>query len=220
LSGDRAVLATGPPASFQFPGFDFIGFDQCGVMRVSSEPRHVGSNQIQWDLPRVARRRLEGAMPVFSRICCPIDFSGSSRTALELAARLARRDGAGLTVLHITETHWPGEQGKILPARRTGEKGETTVLAEWQADAERLAGGTVSSVLLSAPAAEAIVGFARDDATDLIVMSSHGRTGFRRLALGSVAEAVARTAPCPVLIVRRDEPAPATGSADEDGMPA
>ena len=90
-------------------------------------------------------------MPEFRRILCPIDFSESSRAALELAARLARRDAAGLTVLHVTGSHWPGEQGAILPRLHPGEKGETTVLAEWTADAERLAGGTVSSVLLSPP---------------------------------------------------------------------
>jgi nucleotide-binding universal stress UspA family protein len=159
-------------------------------------------------------------MAEFRRICCPIDFSESSRGALELAARLARRDGAGLTVLHVTGMHFPGDQGRILPDLRAAGKGETALLAEWTADAERIAGGTVSSVLLSAPAAEAIVGFARDDATDLIVVSSHGRTGVRRLVLGSVAEAVARTAHCPVLIVRRDEPAPAEGGHEEIGMPA
>ena len=157
-------------------------------------------------------------MPEFRRICCPIDFSESSRAALELAARLARRDGAALTLLHVTGTHWPGKQGEIIPRPRSSGKDETTILAEWTAEAERLAGSTVSSVLLSAPAAPAIVGFARDDATDLIVMSSHGRTGFRRLVLGSVAEEVLRTASCPVLIVRRAEGPP--GGDDEGGMPA
>jgi nucleotide-binding universal stress UspA family protein len=137
---------------------------------------------------------------------------------MELAARLARRDGAGLTLLHVTGTHWPGKQGEILPRPRSSGKDETTVLGEWTTDAERLAGSTVSSVLLSAPAAPAIVGFARDDATDLIVMSSHGRTGFRRLVLGSVAEEVLRSAGCPVLVVRRAEGTP--GGDDEGGMPA
>jgi nucleotide-binding universal stress UspA family protein len=160
-------------------------------------------------------------MPVFRRICCPIDFSEESRAGLEMAASLARRDGAGLTVLHVTGMHWPGEQGEILPGRHAGVKGEATLLAEWTVDAERLAGGTVSSVLLSAPAAEAIVGFARDDLTDLIVMSSHGRTGLRRLVLGSVAEQVARTAPCPVLLVRGVEAPPPPGDDDVGkGMPA
>jgi nucleotide-binding universal stress UspA family protein len=159
-------------------------------------------------------------MPVFHRICCPVDFSEPSRRALELGARLARRDGAGLTILHVTRMHWPGEQGEILPRPHAGEQAETAVLAEWTADAERISGGVVGSVLLSAPEAEAIVGFARDDATDLIVMSTHGRTGVGRLVLGSVAEAVARTAPCPVLLVRGVEPHLPAGDDVESGMPA
>lgn len=165
-----------------------------------------------------SERRQRGPMPVFRRICCPIDFSDPSRAALELAARLARRDGAGLTLLHVTGTHWPGKQGEILPRPRSSDKDEATVLAEWTAEAERLSGGTVSSVVLSAPAGAAIVGFARDDATDLLVMASHGRTGFRRLVLGSVTEEVIRAAACPVLVVRHVAPSP--GSDEERGMPA
>lgn len=45
-----------------------------------------------------------------------------------------------------------------------------------------------------------------DSGVDLVVMATHGRTGFRRFLLGSVAEKVARHAPCPVLLVRREEP--------------
>ena len=79
-------------------------------------------------------------MPVFRRICCPVDFSEASRAGLEMAARLARRDGAGLTVLHVTGMRWPGEQGEILPGRHAGKKPEAAQLAEWTGDAERLAG--------------------------------------------------------------------------------
>jgi nucleotide-binding universal stress UspA family protein len=159
-------------------------------------------------------------MSEFRRICCPIDFSESSRGALGIAARLARTHGAGLTVLYVTGKHFPGEQGEILPRPHEDRRADTTILSEWTAEAERITGGTVGSVLLSAPVAEAIVGFARDVASDLIVMSSHGRTGVRRLVLGSVAEAVVRTAPCPVLIVRRNEPEPAAVEDDQTGMPA
>jgi len=159
-------------------------------------------------------------MSEFCRICCPIDFSESSRVALEQAARMIRTDGGGLTVLHVTETPWPGGPGPFAPPPRAAEHGVMTQLAAWTAEAERLAGKTVGSVVLSAPVAEAIVGFARDDASDLIVMASHGRTGFRRLVLGSVAEAVARTAPCPVLLVRREVPEVPGADAETSGMPA
>ena len=66
-------------------------------------------------------------MPVFRRICCPVDFSEASRAGLEMAARLARRDAALLTVLHVTGMHWPGVQGEILPGRHVGEKGEAAI---------------------------------------------------------------------------------------------
>ena len=156
-------------------------------------------------------------MTPFRRILCPVDFSDGSRAALEMAAGLARRDRSLLTVLHVTRSHWPGDQGIVVPGPEP-EREEIETLARWTADAERLVGGTVSSVLLSAPAAQAILGFARDDATDLVVMSTHGRTGIRRQVLGSVAEAVIRAAPCPVLVVRRGDTA--SGQGGETGPPA
>ena len=58
--------------------------------------------------------------------------------------------------------------------------------------------------LLGLPDAE-IVGFAADHKVDLIVMASHGRSGLSRLVMGSVAEAVMRKAPCPVLIVKQPQ---------------
>ncbi len=158
-------------------------------------------------------------MTAFRRICCPVDFSEGSRAALELAAGLARREGAGLTILHVTRMRWPGDQGAILPGPGRGEA-EAESLASWTAEAERLRGGPVSSVVLTAPVAEAITGFARDDGVDLLVLASHGRRGIERVVLGSVAEAVVRTAPCPVLVVRRKEAPPEPAVDGSGGMPA
>lgn len=159
-------------------------------------------------------------MPVFQRICCPIDFSPASREALEIAVEMARRFGAGLTVLHATSAHWPGPEILVEPPADTGGLGDAGALGAWMAEAERSLGAPVSSVLLSAPIAEAIVSFARDFGTDLIVMSSHGRGGLGRLLQGSVAEAVARTAPCPVMIVRRKDDPGTPGAGETEGMPA
>ena len=159
-------------------------------------------------------------MTEFHRICCPIDFSEWSRVAMEQAARMVRQDGGGLTLLHVTETGWPGAQGPFAPPPHGPGGDVTTLLSAWTAEADSLAGGAVSSVLLSGPVAAAIVSFARDVPSDLIVMSSHGRTGFRRLVLGSVAEEVVRTAPCPVLLVRREVPVPAAEAGETGGMPA
>jgi nucleotide-binding universal stress UspA family protein len=72
----------------------------------------------------------------------------------------------------------------------------------WTEEAERLAPGAVTSIELMGSPAEEIVRCAREFGCDLLVMGTHGRSGIGHLALGSVAEAVIRAAPCPVLVVR------------------
>ena len=62
-----------------------------------------------------------------------------------------------------------------------------------------------AAVHMGEPADE-IIDFANQDGTDLIVMATHGRSGFQHMLLGSVAERVVRKAPCPVLVVREGEP--------------
>jgi nucleotide-binding universal stress UspA family protein len=148
-------------------------------------------------------------MPDIRRICCAVDFSAPSRLALEAAAGLARGLGVGLALVHVAEGSAPGPGAIFSRARPGAEDAAAAELAAWRAEAERLCGAPVSSVLLRGEAAASIVGFARDERVDLLVVSSHGRTGLRRLLVGSVAEAVLRTAPCSVLVVRRTEGAPA-----------
>jgi nucleotide-binding universal stress UspA family protein len=155
-------------------------------------------------------------MAVFRRICCAVDFSEAARPALEAAARLARDQKAGLTVVHVRESTLPGAAPS---SPGLSDPGEVALLEAWRADAERLAGSTVASAFLSPPAAEAIASFARDLGVDLVVMASHGRTGVRRLVAGSVTEGVVRLAPCPVLVYR-ETGAAAQGGSGLDGMPA
>ncbi len=107
-----------------------------------------------------------------------------------------------------------------MPGLRATAADETATFEQWKAEAERLSGLPVSTVLLSSPAADAIVGFARDDATDLLVMGTHGRGGLRHAVAGSVAEEVVRAAPCPVLVARAGPVADPGALPDEPGMPA
>ncbi len=142
-------------------------------------------------------------MPEWRRICCPIDFSEPSRAALEEAARLARQLGAELMVLHVRPPSGaPPAAPFAPPGGPATERAEGDPLAAWTAEAQRLAPGVTTSVQLSGSPAAEIVGFAREFACDAIVMGTHGRTGLRRITLGSVADAVIRTAGCPVLVVR------------------
>ena len=115
------------------------------------------------------------------------DFSDASQAAVRVAHGYARTFGSRLHVVHVT---WPDERGV------------TTLLSRLRADL----GSTVPVVFatLRGDEAEQIVTYARHHGVDLIVLGTHGRTGFTRALLGSVAERVVRTASCPVLTVPAD----------------
>jgi nucleotide-binding universal stress UspA family protein len=158
-------------------------------------------------------------MPGWSRICCAVDLSDPSRTALRQAAELARATGAELTLLHVV----PPARAATVAAGVLAGAGDDVVrsmlaaleeeLQPWKAEAERLAGRPVTLVVAPGVPADGIVRFARDGGFDLVVLATHGHTGVRRLVLGSVAERVVREATVPVLVVR----APAAGAAAPAG---
>jgi len=145
------------------------------------------------------------------RILVPVDFSAASRAALWRAGELAGELGASLDVLHVLDLpeahHMATEFYVPLPSEYREElhRAAEKRLEDWLNTASGspaahhdLAEGT--------PAAE-IVNYARHHADDMIVMGTHGRGGVSHLLLGSVAEKVVRTAPCPVLTVRAEEAA-------------
>ncbi len=146
-------------------------------------------------------------MAEWKKICCAVDFSDPSRSALKEATDLARRFRAGLTVIHVHEE--PGLVSTALdsapePFRRAAAALEPE-LAAWRAEAQLAATHPVrSAMLVGAPAAE-ILRFVARGSFDLLVVATHGRTGLKHLALGSVAERVVREALCPVLVVRLTE---------------
>jgi universal stress protein A len=137
-----------------------------------------------------------------TRILVPSDFSESSDAAIEYARMLAHRFGATVHLLHVL--HEPllaeGLAAEAFinepPAIRAG------LVEEAKAHLNERASGTASADVVFGQAAPAIVECAARLEVDLIVMGSRGRTGLAHLLLGSVAEAVARTALCPVLTVR------------------
>lgn len=144
-----------------------------------------------------------------SRILVPVDFSAHSDEALRYAASLARHVGASLELLHVVEDPFmSGAWSSEVYVPSVPE-----LLDNLVADARRrLADLKNRSVPEGVPAAIAVVrgrpaqatiDRAKDGHFDLIVMGTHGRTGFAHLILGSVAETVVRRAPCPVLTVRQ-----------------
>jgi universal stress protein A len=137
-------------------------------------------------------------MPQFSKILCPVDFDQNSLAAVPVAAELAQKCNATLYLLHVIELHLAPE-----PALSSGEAEDAAQTKLERISRQKLKAGTRYEILVMPgdPAVE-VLQMAAKLGIDLIVMATHGRTGLRRLVLGSVAERVVREAPCPVLTVK------------------
>lgn len=145
-------------------------------------------------------------MATWRNICCAIDFSESSRLALEEAADLARRFDARLSLIHVFEAAPAATTEGIFSPPDLIEQMSIELsrkLESWKAEAERRADRPVGQSVLAGDPATEIVRFAREGEFDLVVTGTRGRTGLKHLLLGSVAEKVVRQAHCPVLVARR-----------------
>jgi len=155
-------------------------------------------------------------MHVYKNILVPVDGSKTSLSGLNEAIKVAKSQGGQLRLVHIVNefvfdySYSPGLYANELieSLRNAGQK-----TLDAMAAIVRQQGLQADCVLLESiggPAADLIVAQAKQWPADLIVMGTHGRRGLRRLALGSDAEEVLRSAPVPVLLVR-GEPAAAAG---------
>jgi nucleotide-binding universal stress UspA family protein len=147
-------------------------------------------------------------MVTLKKILVATDFGEASNAALRYGRALATAFGATLHVLHVTEDLYLMTAG--------GVEGYVGVSSEMQADIERAARQQTEALitaddrrLFNAEAvmitndrpAATIVEYAQSNRFDLIILGTHGCRALRRLVMGSVAERVVRTAPCPVLTV-------------------
>ena len=137
---------------------------------------------------------------LITRILVPTDFSRPSERALEYARDLANQFGASLHLLHVVNRPLLAEG--LAAEAYVSERFESDMVRGTEARLRRLAPEAVSADVVFGYPAKAIVEWASRSGADLIVMGSHGRAGVAHLMLGSVAEAVVRTARCPVLTVR------------------
>jgi nucleotide-binding universal stress UspA family protein len=137
------------------------------------------------------------------RILVPIDFSQTSKAALRYGVELARQFSAQIHLLHVPEPllEWPGATYAV-GVRETMQRAECESLRHLLTDTETRELRPECAVRLGTPSSE-IVRYAEEHEIDVIVMGTHGRTGVARVLMGSVAEAVVRTAPCPVLTMHR-----------------
>lgn len=150
--------------------------------------------------PVLTLRRPSARRPVtrIRSILAPVDLSAPSREASGYAAAFAARLRARLTLLHVVPPIDDSAGTKRAVARSADKLGELAL---------RLGkhGVKVTTEVATGEAKPAILKAAAD--TDLIVIATHGRSGLSRILLGSTAEAVIREATCPVLVIRRPQPA-------------
>jgi nucleotide-binding universal stress UspA family protein len=141
-------------------------------------------------------------------ILVPIDFSECGNYALSYAASLARTFGASIICVHVIEPMVPivGYSGMTepLPIADISDQLEDSAERELPkiAQCEECAGLELEELIVHGEAAVEIVRVSKERQVDLIVVSSHGRTGLGRILFGSTAEAVVRHASCPVLVVK------------------
>lgn len=149
-------------------------------------------------------------MATVSRVLIATDFGAPSAAALRYAREFARAFGAILHVVHVTGD--VRDRVDALPAPAVDLE---SLQAEYEADArqklatfiseEHSPAGTpdeIATVLTSNHPAAAILAYAAEQRIDLIVTGTHGRNGFVDLFMGSVAQQIVRTAPCPVVTLR------------------
>jgi nucleotide-binding universal stress UspA family protein len=141
----------------------------------------------------------------FRRILSPVDFDENSLTAVEVSAQVANQNDGTVLLFHVVPMMIAPTAMPVYVDIYRGQE-ETAKEKLRQIAAKRLQGIKYELLTHVGEPAGAILRTAKRSAADVIVMATHGRRGFSRVILGSIAEMVLREAPCPVLCVRRGEP--------------
>ena len=159
--------------------------------------------------PTTSRRALpkKTSGRLWKSVLVPTDFSPASFKAMDYAVTLAEMFGAKVTFAHIVVpvaapdlVYGPVAWDEAVAIESAKER-----LNELKQSRGAKVAGKVRTVVRRGHPYSEIDQIAKDIGADLIVVSTHGRSGLRHLLLGSVAERVVRHAPCPVLVVRENE---------------
>ncbi len=149
-------------------------------------------------------------MSQWNRIIYPTDFSSAAEVVFDTAQRLARDSDSLLLIVHVVEPVAAATPGTVAPPVTLGG----TDLSQSQREAIEQAREELRKVVpadpairfehrvTEGPASDGILDLAKQEQADVIVMGTHGRTGVKRLLMGSVAEKIVRHAQCPVLTMR------------------
>ncbi len=146
-------------------------------------------------------------MSNFRNILLPTDFSPCANAALHQAVTIAERFQGSVTMLHVVAVH-ESDRGKIETVFSEDSKSYDHIMTSAEEMLHTKEGMIETPVLIEkvlkrgiSPTNE-IISYADDHKPDLIVMGTHGRTGIRRLIMGSVAEKIIRLSECPIMTVR------------------
>ena len=188
----------------------------CPVVTVKAPPREPPPAA---EGPSETAGPIPAAVPI-QTILHPTDLSDRCAEAFRVACSLAKDHAARVIVVHVAEPRAAPAGMAPAPPPPEGHRGG---MEEWLCRSHQSAPGVrVECRVEEGDAATGIVSAARATACDLIVMGTHGRTGLGRLLMGSVAESVLRTAPCPVVTVKAPLPEaepPQRAKAAEPGQP-
>jgi nucleotide-binding universal stress UspA family protein len=156
---------------------------------------------------------------MFKRILVPLDGSARAEEALPVAARIARASSSSIHLLEVVSPPLDYGSGFTLAPLMTGQLIESDMEVATgylkAVAASRVLSGipTTTEVVFGLPA-QYILAAAASGEVDLIVLCSHGRTGFTRWALGSVAHPLAHESAVPTLVLRESKPASSLSPVD------
>jgi nucleotide-binding universal stress UspA family protein len=147
-------------------------------------------------------------MKQIKRIVVGTDFSETAERAVEAAVNLAAQVGAAVSMVHAYELPMYSFPDSVMVSSPDAAKRITTDALERLEAAiarRRGQGVTIQSVLRMGAPWDELNGVASEENADVIVVGTHGRRGFSRVMLGSVAERLVRTAVRPLLVIRGDD---------------
>ncbi|HXX42566.1 MAG TPA: universal stress protein [Chthoniobacterales bacterium] len=138
------------------------------------------------------------------RILVPMDFSPASQKALDYALRLGEAFGSTITLLHVVEPAGMMSLSDFPLATQEADFFDSERKLKALATSSAV-NGQLKWKVRTGVAGHEIVETAKQEDVDLIVIATHGLTGWKHFCIGSTAERVARAASCPVLVVREKE---------------
>jgi universal stress protein A len=143
------------------------------------------------------------------KILVPVDFSETSKKAFQYALRFAEQFDCEITLIHVVEPTSPMVGApfavEVFPQPQDDSSAAKKELAALAARSRHNGANSIASTIRIGHPPNEITKAAKDLDVDLIVIATHGYTSWRHLCIGSTAERVVRTAPCPVLVVREKE---------------